>query len=70
MSKQKILYICGSFNQTTQMHKIATELPEYDSYFTPYYAGDGHEVIKLAARTGILDFSVLGGQAKNKTFSL
>jgi hypothetical protein len=68
MSKQKILYICGSLNQTTQMHKIARELPEYDAYFTPYHA-DGHEVIKIAIRTGILDFTVLGGQAKNKTLS-
>jgi len=66
MSKQKILYIGGSLNQTTQMHKIAQELPEYDAYFTPYYA-DGHEVIKLAIRLGILDFTILGGQAKHKT---
>ncbi len=68
MSKQKILYICGSLNQTTQMHKIAKELPEYDSYFTPYYAG-GHKVIKLAVRMAILDFTVLGGQAKSNTFN-
>jgi hypothetical protein len=68
MSKQKILYICGSLNQTTQMHNIARELPEYDSYFTPYHA-NGHEVIKLATRLGILDFTVLGGQAKNKTLN-
>jgi hypothetical protein len=68
MSKQKILYICGSLNQTTQMHKIAQELPEYDAYFTPYYA-DGHEIIKFAIRFGILNFTVLGGQAKNKTFN-
>lgn len=68
MSKQKILYICGSLNQTTQMHKIAQELPEYDAYFTPYYA-DGHEIIKFAIRFGILNFTVLGGQAKSKTFN-
>ena len=68
MNRQKILYICGSLNQTTQMHKIARELPEYDAYFTPYYA-DGHGAIKLATRMGILDFSVLGGQAKNKTIN-
>jgi len=68
MTKQKILYICGSLNQTTQMYKIAQELPEYDAYFTPYYAG-GHEAIKIAIRMGILDFTVLGGQAKNKTLN-
>ncbi len=68
MSKQKILYIGGSHNQTTQMHKIARELPEYEAYFTPYYA-DGHEIIKLAIKIGILDFTILGGQAKEKTLN-
>jgi len=66
MSKQKILFIGGSLNQTTQMHKIAQELPEYDAYFTPYYAA-GHQFIKLATRMGILNFTILGGQAKHKT---
>ncbi|MBT8387606.1 MAG: hypothetical protein KJO12_09370, partial [Ignavibacteria bacterium] len=66
MSEQKILYICGSLNQTTQMHKIAQELPEYDAYFTPYYAS-GHPFVKLAIRLGILEFTILGGQAKHKT---
>jgi len=32
----KILYICGSLYQTTMMHKIAAELSEHESYFTPY----------------------------------
>ena len=49
---KKILFICGSLNQTTQMHQIASHLMnEYDCYFTPYYA-DGME--DLAARMGWL----------------
>ena len=51
-------------NQTTQMHKISEMLPEFDSYFTPFYA-DGHPVIQFVSNLGLLDFSVLGGQAKN-----
>ena len=66
MNKRKILYICGSLNQTTQMHQISTELPEYDAYFTPYYA-DGYGYIKLLIKAGLLDFSILGGQAKKRT---
>ena len=66
MNKRKILYICGSLNQTTQMHQISKELPEYDAYFTPYYA-DGYGYIKLLTRAGLLDFSILGGQAKERT---
>jgi len=67
MNKRKILYICGSLNQTTQMHQISKELPEYDAYFTPYYA-DGYGYIKLLIKAGLLDFSILGGQAKERTF--
>ena len=36
--KKNLLFICGSLNQTTMMHKIAMHLPEYHTYFTPFYA--------------------------------
>ncbi len=57
--KDNVLFIGGSLNQTTMMHKIAMQLAEYNCYFTPYYA-DGVE--DFAARMGWLDFSVLGGR--------
>jgi len=66
MVKQKILYICGSLNQTTQMHQISKELAEYDAYFTPYYP-DGYGYIEFVTKVGLLDFSILGGQAKQRT---
>src|SRR3990172_7542891 len=66
MDKPKILYICGSLNQTTQMHQISKELPEYDAFFTPYYP-DGYGYIKFVTKIGLLDFSILGGQAKERT---
>ena len=53
---QNILFIGGSLNQTTMLHKIAQHMDDYNCYFTPYYA-DGIE--GLAARTGWRDFSVL-----------
>lgn len=60
-----ILFICGSLNQTTQMHAIAGNLMrEHQCYFTPYY-GDG--VVDLAARMHWLDFTVLGGRHKRET---
>ncbi len=60
-----ILFICGSLNQTTQMHAIARNLmKEHDCYFTPYYA-DG--IIDLVARMGWLNFTVLGGRHKRET---
>ncbi len=57
--KKNILYICGSRNQTTMLHTISKNLPGYNHYFTPYYA-DGIE--RIAAKLGLLDFSVLGGE--------
>lgn len=62
---KKILFICGSLNQTTQMHQIARHLMDnYDCHFTPYYA-DGVE--NFAARMGWLDFTVLGGRHRRET---
>jgi hypothetical protein len=60
-----ILFICGSLNQTTQMHKIASHaMKEHDCYFTPYY-GDG--IVNLFAKIGWLNFTVLGGRHKRET---
>ncbi len=66
MNSGKILYMCGSLNQTTMLHQISECLPGYDHYFTAYYS-DGAE--KFAAKTGILDFSVLGGKFRAQTES-
>lgn len=51
-------------NQTTMMHQISNHLSDYDSYFSPYYA-DGF--VGKAAQTHLLDFSVLGGQFRERT---
>ena len=61
---ENILFICGSLNQTTQMHKIAQHLRDYDCFFTPYYA-DGW--LDWAARLGWLDFTGLRGRHHQDT---
>src|SRR6202142_637998 len=61
---ENILFICGSLNQTTMMHKIAQQLEGHNCYFTPFYA-DGLE--DLAARMDLLGFSVLGGHHLKST---
>lgn len=63
-TKKKVLFICGSMNQTTMLHKISMKLPEFECFFTPYY-GDG--VIKKASEMGLLDFTVLGGKLKKQS---
>lgn len=64
MVKEKLLFICGSLNQTKMMHQISKEFDEYDCCFTPYYS-DGFTG-KLSS-TGLLDFTILGGKFKEKT---
>lgn len=55
--KRRVLFICGSVNQTSQMHQIARELPELEASFTPYYC-DGP--LELMRRAGMLGFTILG----------
>lgn len=56
-ARPRVLFICGSGNQTTQMHKVAAALPEVEAWFTPYF-GTGllHEV----RNAGLLEASILG----------
>jgi hypothetical protein len=62
-SRPKILFICGSLNQTTQMHQIAQQLPEYDHAYTPYY---GHGYIEVLRRARCLEFTVLGDKLRRR----
>jgi hypothetical protein len=54
-----LLFICGSLNQTTQMHQISKQMGDYNCFFTPFYA-DGIE--DFAARRGWMNSSILGGR--------
>jgi hypothetical protein len=53
-------------NQTTQMHQIALELPEYDRSFTPYYA-DG--AIEIFRRVGLMEFTIIGQRWRRQCLS-
>ncbi len=61
---KKILFICGSMNQTTMLHQVSEHLEGYDKYFSAYYC-DGIE--RIAQRMGLLNFSVLGVKFKRRT---
>ena len=62
MSK-KILFVCGSMNQTTQMHQISRHLGEYDQWFTPFFS-DG--LLGRASDMGILEFTIMGKKRAGK----
>jgi hypothetical protein len=55
--RKKILFVCGSMNQTTQMHQIAAHLGAYDLWFTPFFS-DG--LLGLASDFGMLEFTIMG----------
>jgi hypothetical protein len=61
--KKRILFICGSYNQTTQMHQISRELPEYEHAFTPYY---GNADFRFLLRLGVLEYTVGGHKLRNR----
>lgn len=60
----KILFICGSLNQTTIMHQISEFYNKSECFFTPYY---GDAFINYLADKQVLDFSILGGQFRKNT---
>lgn len=60
---QKILFITGSINQTSQMHQIADELPEYDCWFSQLFT-DSSVVNRLISRTSLLNSTILAGNFK------
>jgi len=53
-----LLFVCGSLNQTIMMHKIAQSLPEFNSFFTPFFA---EGMLARMVPTGILDHTILAG---------
>jgi hypothetical protein len=59
MAAKRILFICGSRNQTTQMHQIARELAEYEHAFTPYYGNRDFDFFK---RVGALEATIGGNK--------
>ncbi len=56
---KNILFICGTLNQTTQMHAIARELPEHDCFFTPFYL-EGFTT--FLHRLGLMENTAVGGK--------
>jgi hypothetical protein len=55
--KPKALFICGSLNQTQQMHSVARELPEVDAWFTPYYV---EGLLDRARKAHWIDMTIAG----------
>lgn len=57
LRRARVLFICGTHNQTTQLHAVARQLPEVEAFFTPFYS---EGVSAWAGRSGLLDRTILG----------
>ncbi|MBS1522249.1 MAG: hypothetical protein JST50_14705 [Bacteroidetes bacterium] len=64
--RKKILFITGSINQTTQMHQISLQLPEYDCWFSQIFT-DSKFLLSLQKLTGLGNNTILGGQFKARS---
>ncbi len=61
--RKRILFICGSMNQTTQMHQIARHLTDYEQAFSPFYC-DG--IDELYRRMRLMEFTVIGNKLASR----
>jgi hypothetical protein len=55
--KRRALFICGSLNQTKQLHRVACELSETENWFSPFF---GSAWVDLMRRAKLLE-STIGG---------
>lgn len=55
---KRILFICGSLNQTTIMHKIAAHLSDFNCYFSPFYT---ENLLEEVRKIGFLKHTILDG---------
>jgi len=54
----RVLFVCGSPNQTGQMLQIARALPEVEAWFTPYYSDLPHHIAIL--KLGLFEPAIHG----------
>lgn len=62
-SRKKILFICGSMNQTTMMHKISRHLSDHDCWFSPHYT-DGY--LQVLEKYKLIEWTVAGQYHQNR----
>jgi hypothetical protein len=59
--KPRALFICGSLNQTTQLHAVARALPEVEASFAPYY---GDAPVETMRRLGLIEMTIGGNKRR------
>jgi hypothetical protein len=59
--RPRVLFVCGSLNQTTQLHDVARQLPESDGFFTPYY---GDWPVETLRKLNLIETSIGGNKRR------
>lgn len=62
-ARKRVLFICGSLNQTTQMHMISQHLKDYEQSFTPFYCDGLNELFR---KLGLMEFTIIGHKLANR----
>jgi hypothetical protein len=61
VTRPRALFICGSINQTRQLHAVSRELPEVEAHFSPFY---GDTSMALARRFGLIEAWIGGNKRR------
>lgn len=59
----RVLFICGSLNQTRQMHKIALQMAGCEATYSPYFC---EGFVEFFRKVGILEFTILGWRRRKE----
>lgn len=60
--RHRAFFICGSINQTKQMHAVARAL-EYEASFSPWY---GDTVFQIARHAGLIEWTIGGNRLRQR----
>lgn len=61
--KRRALFICGSINQTSQLHQVARALPEVESWFSPFF---GNSLVDLGRKLRFLETTIGGNKLRQR----
>ncbi len=62
--RKRIFFICGSMNQTTQMHQISKHLADCEHSFSPFYCHGFDEILR---RLGLVEFTIAGNKMAKRS---
>jgi hypothetical protein len=59
----RVLFVCGSLNQTKQLHAVAKAMRHIDARFTPFY---GSATVTAMRRAGLLENTIGGDKLRSR----